>query len=242
MNIVEEKTGYQYDNKNYDAYFYYDADIDGTRPGVVVVPEWWGLNDYTRSRAHQLAKLGYASIAIDVYGDGKQGNNPTEAQALANTYYSNMPLSKPVLEAALAHFKTFAQVNKSQIAAIGYCFGGGFILNAVRLGVDLKGIVSFHGGLKGVAPKKELFKAKALICHGGADTFENDNVPGFHKEMIEEDISYQFHVYEGAQHAFSNPVADRVGKEYNMPISYNASADKESWYDMTIFLKHIFNH
>lgn len=240
MNIVEKKTHYEFDGGNYDAYLYYDAEVNGSRPGVVVVPEWWGLNDYTRSRAHQVAELGYAAIAIDVYGDGKQGNNPSEAQALANTYYSNMPLCKPVLEAAMNHFKTFAQVDPSKIAGIGYCFGGGFLLNAVRAGVDIMGIVSFHGGLKGLPPKKDLFKAEALICHGGADTFENDNVPGFHQEMIEQDISYQFHVYEGAQHAYSNPLADRAGKEFNMPISYNAAADKKSWHDMIVFLEALF--
>ncbi|MEO9211407.1 MAG: dienelactone hydrolase family protein [Ginsengibacter sp.] len=242
MNIVEEKTDYHYQDKNYDAYFYYDADIKGKRPGVIVLPEWWGLNDYSRSRAKQLAELGYASIAIDVYGDGKQGNTPTEAQALANTYYTNLSLSKPVMDAAIEHFKTFSQVDDSKVAAIGYCFGGAFVLNAAKLGADLKGIVSIHGGLKGVAPNKDLLKAKLLVCHGAADVFENDNVAGFHQEMDDAGIDYTFKEYPGAQHAFSNPIATEVGEKYNMPISYNAEADKNSWNDMKGFLDTLFKN
>ncbi len=242
MNIVEKKCGYHYNDKHYDAYFYFDTDVEGPRPGIIVVPEWWGLNDYTRNRAKQLAELGYASLAIDVYGEGHQGNTPKEAQALADTYYSNWEIAKPVMDKALELFTTFPQVDASKIAAIGYCFGGAFVLNAARLGADLKGIVSFHGGLKGVATKKELFKAKALICHGGADVFENDNVAGFKKEMDEEGIDYSFKEYAGAQHAFSNPIATEVGEKYDMPISYNADADKNSWNDMKQFLDTLFKN
>lgn len=239
-NIIEQKTTYESNGKTYDAYVTYDGNIKGKRPGILVVPEWWGLNDYTRSRAKQLAELGYATMAVDVYGDGKQGNTPEEAQKLASTYYNDFSLSKVILNAALSKFKTYPEVDSTEMGAIGYCFGGALVLNAAKLGIDLKGVVSFHGGLQGVTPDKSKIKAKILVLHGAADEFENPHVAQFKKEMDSAGVDYTFKEYAGATHAFSNPNATEVGKKFNMPIAYNEAADKASWEDMKKFFKDIF--
>lgn len=239
-NIIEEKTTYESNGKTYDAYVTYDENVKGKRPGILVVPEWWGLNDYTRSRAKQLAELGYAAMAVDVYGDGKQGTTPEEAGKLASTYYNDFSLSKVILDAALNKFKTYPQVDSTKMGAIGYCFGGALVLNAAKLGIDLKGVVSFHGGLQGVKPDKNKIKAKILVLHGAADEFENPHVVQFKKEMDSSGVDYTFKEYAGATHAFSNPNATAVGKKFNMPIAYNEAADTASWEDMKTFFKGIF--
>ena len=239
-NIEEEKTSYALNGQNYEAYVVYDKDKEGVRPGILVIPEWWGLNDYTRSRAKQLAELGYAAMALDVYGDGKIGNNPDEAQKLASPYYENPALAGEIVEAALKKFKSFPQVDSTKMAAIGYCFGGFVAINAAKTGADLKGIVSFHGGLQGLTPDKEKIKAKMLICHGADDEFENPHVAEFKREMDSAGIDYTFKEYAGATHAFSNPNATDVGKKFNMPIAYNEAADKNSWEDMKAFFRKLF--
>lgn len=239
-NIVEEKTTYKSNGKTYDAYVTYDGNMKGERPGILILPEWWGLNEYTRDRAKQLAELGYAAIALDVYGEGKQGNNPDEAGKLASTYYNDFSLSKVIMDAALEKFKTYPQVDKTKMAAIGYCFGGSLVLNAAKLGIDLKGVVSFHGGLQGVTPDKDKIKAKILVCHGLADDFENPNVAAFKREMDSAGIDYTWKEYADATHAYSNPNATEKGKEFNMPIKYDEAADKASWEDMKEFFKKIF--
>lgn len=238
--IVEERTTYTSDGQSYDAYVTYDTNIEGKRPGILILPEWWGLNDYSRSRAKQLAELGYAAMALDVYGDGKTGDNPDEAAKLADPYYKDPTLAKVIMDAALEKFKTYPQVDGSKMAAIGYCFGGGLVLNAAKLGIDLKGVVSFHGGLEGVKPDKEKSKAKMLVCHGAADEFEIPNVATFKKEMDASGVDYTWKEYAGAQHAFTNPNATERGERFKMPISYNEAADNASWEDMKEFFKEIF--
>ena len=240
MKIHEESITYSLNGKEFKGYFTYDENKKETRPAILVVPEWWGLNEYTRSRAKQLAELGYAAMAIDVYGDGEQGNNPQEAQALATPFYKDPKKTKTIIDAAIEKLKSLPHVDKSNIGAIGYCFGGFVVLNAAKLGADLKGVVSFHGGLQGVKADKELIKAKILVCHGGADNFENPHVDEFKKGMDDAGIDYDFKEYPDATHAFSNPNATEKGKKFNMPIAYNEAADNASWNDMKQFFKDLF--
>lgn len=239
-NIIEEKTTYESKGQSYDAYVTYDKNVEDKRPGILILPEWWGLNEYSRSRAKQLAELGYVAMALDVYGDGKTGDNPDDAAKLADEYYKDPALSKVIMDAALEKFKTYPQVDGTKMAAIGYCFGGGLVLNAAKSGIDLQGVVSFHGGLEGVKPNKEKTKAKILVCHGAADEFEIPNVETFKKEMDSSGVEYIWKEYAGAQHAFTNPNATERGKRFDMPISYNEAADKASWEDMKEFFKKIF--
>ncbi len=239
-NIQKDSANFTVNGKNYIGLVYFDQNVKGKRPGILVIPEWWGLNDYTKSRAKQLAGLGYVAMAVDMYGDGKKGANPQEAQALATPYYQNPLLTKPHIDAAIAKIKTFPQTDTSEIAAVGYCFGGFVVLNAAKLGADLKGVVTFHGGLSGVAPQRGLLKAKILVCHGGADVFENPHVAEFKKQMDSIGADYKFIIFPGATHAFTNPASTENGIKFNMPIKYDAAADSASWNDMKEFFEKLF--
>jgi dienelactone hydrolase len=143
----------------------YNDKVQDRRPAVLVVHEWWGMNDYSKRRARELAKLGYVAMAVDMFGDGQTANNPDEAMKLAGPFYSDPQMGKQRLEAAIAKLKMDPHVDTTKIAAIGYCFGGSIVLNAAKLGTDLAGVVSFHGGLAGPAPDKNAIKAKFLVCH-----------------------------------------------------------------------------
>lgn len=239
MNIKEDSIHYQSDGKTYNGYIFYNEDQKGKRPGIVVVHEWWGLTDYPKMRAKELAKLGYIALAADMYGNGRTAPDPKVAQELATPFYKDPSLAKARLDAAINFLKTYPETDTSQIAAIGYCFGGFVVLNGAKLGSDLKGVVTFHGGLEGVKPPKGM-KTKFLICHGGDDQFENPNVAQFKKEMDSAGADYTFKIYLGATHAFSNPGATAMGQKFNMPIKYNAAADSASWNDMKAFLKKLF--
>lgn len=238
--IKEEPVTYTVNGKNYDGFVTYDSNQAGKRPAVLVVHEWWGLTDYPRMRAKKLAELGYIAMAVDMYGDGKIANDPKTAQELATPYYKNPTLSKTMLDAAIAKLKTFPETDTSKMAAIGYCYGGYIVLNAAKLGADLKGVVSFHGDLSGVAPDKKMIKAKILVCHGDSDQFVNPEVANFKKAMDSAGVEYTFKSYPNATHAFTNPASDENGKKFNMPIKYNAAADSASWNDMKDFFKKIF--
>lgn len=238
--VKEDVVNYEIDGKKYDGYVSYKEDQTGKRPGILVVHEWWGLNDYSRRRAKQLAELGYIAMAVDMYGNGENGEDPASAQALATPFYKNPSLAKKRLDAAIDFLKTYPQTDTSKMAAIGYCFGGYVVLNAAKLGSDLKGVVSFHGGLTGAKPEKNM-KTKFLICHGGADQFENPHVAEFKKEMDSVGADYIFKVYPDASHAFSNPNATAKGEKFDMPIKYNAAADSASWKDMKEFFKNLFD-
>lgn len=242
-NIKEEAVNYSADNVALKGYVVYDENKQGKRPGVLVVHEWWGLGDYERSRAKQLAEMGYIAMAVDMYGDGKTASNPQEAMALVADFSKNPELAKKRLDAALNKLKEYPQIDASNVAAIGYCFGGGVVLNAAKSGADLKGVVSFHGSLSGMPPKKELLKAKVLVCHGEADKFVSpQDVAAFKKGMDSIGADYTFKAYANATHAFTNPKSTETGKKFNMPIEYNMEADSASWNDMKIFFGRIFTN
>lgn len=239
-NIKESAVSYSLNGENYCDFVMYDKHLEGKRPAILVIPEWWGLNDYPKSRARQLAELGYIAMAVDMYGNDQLAANPVEAGELAGIYYKNPELTKVRLDAAMAQLKKYAETDTAKMAAVGYCFGGFVVLNAAKLGADLKGVVSFHGGLTGVKPQKDLLKAKILVCHGGADELENPHVADFKKQMDAIDADYTFKTYANASHAFSNPAATANGEKFNMPIKYNEAADTASWNEMKEFFKKLF--
>jgi len=239
-NIKEEQINYEIDGTKYDGYVYYDEEQTGKRPGILVVHEWWGLNHYSRDRAKQLAELGYISMAVDMFGSGKTAEDPGSAQELAMPFYKDPTLCKKLLDPAIDLLRTYSQTDNLKIGAIGYCFGGYVVLNAAKLGADLVGVVSFHGGLGGAKPEKGKVKAEMLVCHGAEDPMANPDVDEFKKDMNDANIDYTFEVYADATHAFSNPNATAKGKKYNMPIKYNEAADKASWNHMKEFFERIF--
>ncbi|RYY55929.1 MAG: dienelactone hydrolase family protein [Chitinophagaceae bacterium] len=236
----EEEVSYTSGGTTMRSFVVYDQNREGTRPAVLVIPEWWGIDTYPKNRARQLAALGYIAIAVDMYGEGKVAQTPDSAKAWATPFYVNPGMARERFDAALAKLKSYPQTDSSRIAAIGYCFGGAQVLNMARLGEDLKAVVSFHGNLVGVQPDKSKLKAEVLVCHGGADPFvPQAEVDQFKKQMDSIGAKYTFKVYDGATHAFTNPEATEKGKKFGMPISYNPAADTASWKDMLEFFDRV---
>ena len=240
--ILGEAVDYSAQGVAMKGYLAYDESITGKRPGVLVVHEWWGLNDYARKRARMLAELGYTALAVDMYGDGKQAMHPDDAKAFSSELMKNFDVGKARFVAAMEFLKQQASVDPSRIAAIGYCMGGGIVLNMARQSVELKGVASFHGSLTAVKPAQSgVIKAKILVLNGGADKFiTTEQIEAFKQEMKAAGADFQFISYPGALHSFTNPEATELGKKFDMPVAYNAKADKESWDEMKKFLSTIF--
>ena len=239
--LKEEAITYKVDSLNMNSFLVYDENKEGKRPAVLVVHEWWGLNDYIKGRARQLAELGYVALAVDMYGNGRMGTDVETATALAMPFYQNPQMAKTHFDAALNKLKENPNVDATKIAAIGYCFGGSVVLGVAKMGDDLKGVVSFHGNLFGVPADKNLLKAEILVCHGGADSFvQQPEVDQFKKEMDSIGAKYTFKVYDSATHAFTNPQATEWGQKFKLPIAYNAAADTASWNEMKNFFDRIF--
>ena len=241
VSLKEDSVTYSAGGTDFKGYVVYDNNKTGKRPAVLVVHEWWGLNDYPRGRARQLAELGYIVMAVDMFGGGKTAADPKQAMALVQAFHKLPLITKSRLDAAINKLKEYEQTDTSKMAAIGYCFGGYVVLNAAKLGSNLKGVVSFHGDLSGVPVKKDLLKAKILVCHGEADKFvTTENVAAFRKSLDSVNADYTFKSYPNALHAFTNPASTENGKKFNIPIAYNAAADSASWNDMKSFFARIF--
>lgn len=241
-DLYEQQIQYTSDGDTLDGYLVYDNSIKGKRPGVLVVHEWWGQNEYARKRARMLAKLGYTAFALDMYGNGKQATHPADAQKFATEAMQHMDVSKARFMAALKLLRSNETVNPEEIAAIGYCFGGGIVLRMAEMGVDLKGVVSFHGVLPAdqkVEPGQ--VKASVLVCQGADDPFTTpEQLAAFNNEMEKGEVDYEFESYPGAVHSFTNPMADSLGQKFNLPLAYNKAADQQSWAAMKEFFKRIF--
>ncbi len=241
QSIKEENVTYSLDGLQMNGFVAYDTSTESKRPVVLIVHEWWGISDYVKSRTKQLAGMGYLAMAVDLYGNGKTAEDPDGASKLAQPFYENPQLAKSHFDAALNKIKSYPQADTTRIAAIGYCFGGGMVLNFARLGEDLKGVVSFHGSLLGVPAKKELLKADILVLHGEEDKFVSEpEVKAFKRELDSITAVYTVRTYSGATHAFSNPAATEKGKKYNIPVAYNAEADTASFKEMKLFFDKIF--
>jgi dienelactone hydrolase len=242
--IIGKVVDYTANNVALKGYIAYDNSLKEKRPAVIVVHEWWGITDYPKKRAEMLASLGYVAFAADMYGDGKVADNPGDAQKLAGESMKDLSLLSAKFAAAIDILKKNEHVDSTRIAAIGYCYGGGIVLNMARAGADLKGVVSFHGSLATTTPaEKGNVKAKILVCNGGADKFVSENdIKKFKQEMKAADVNFKFLSYKGALHAFTNPAATELGKKFNMPIAYNENGDKKSWKEMRRFLKEIFTN
>ena len=239
-NIKTEDVTYAVNGKNYRSFVAYDATMSSVRPVVMVIPEWWGLNDYAKKRAEMLAELGYFAMAVDYYGDGKVVDNPTDAENNAKPFYQNPADSKTVFDGAKAQLANYPNADSKKVAVIGYCFGGAQALNMARQESDLKGAVSFHGNLMtGVKPQNNT--VPMLIANGANDSFvPAEEIAAFKKEMDSAKVKYTFIDYPNSLHAFTNPASTEVGKKFNMKIAYNKEADEKSWQEMKTFLEGIF--
>lgn len=237
--IKTETITYKHGDQVFKGHLAYDDQASGKRPGILVVHEWWGLNDYARKRAEDLAKLGYVAFACDMYGDGKSTEHPKEAGALAGAVRKNTKEWEGRALAGLAVLREHSKVDSSKLAAIGYCFGGSTSLQLALAGADIKAAVSFHGSLPAVGDDQaKAVKARLLICHGAADSFiPEEAAQKFRAALEAANVDYQMIYYGGAQHSFTVPAADQRGLK---GIAYDEAADHRSWAHMRMLFHEVF--
>jgi len=236
---IQSKTiEYQQGDTTLEGVLVWDDAVSGPRPGVLVVHQWLGLTDYEKHRAAMLAQLGYVAFCADIYGKGVRPKTVAEAGPEAGKYKSNRALLRARVNAGLEQLKKSELADPKRVAAIGYCFGGTTVLELARSGADLKGIVSFHGGLDSPAPADgKNIKCPVLVCHGADDPFEKpEDLAAFESEMRDAKVDWRLIKYGGAVHSFTQPDPGFA----NPGARYNEKADKRSWEDMKQFFAEIF--
>jgi len=217
----------------------YNDTITGKRPGVLVMPEAFGLGKNAKARAQQLADLGYVALGGDPFGDGREFTNLQDAMKVAGALMADPTKFRARARAGLDKLASLPQVDPNRLAAIGYCMGGTFALELARDGAPLRGVVSFHGGLQTQRPAVVgQVKAKVLLCHGSDDPLiPAAQVAGFIDEMTKARADWQMISYGNTVHSFTNPDADGT----MMPgIKFNAQSDARSWLAMRNFFDEIF--
>lgn len=229
--LKTESVTYDVNGESFTGYFAYDDEVSGKRPGILVVHEWWGHNTFARKQAERLADMGYTAFALDMYGSGKVAQHPDDAMAFMKAAMSNPDAVEARFMAAMSVLQKHPTVNPDQIAAQGYCFGGGVVLNMARRGVDLAGVVSFHGSLAAASTAEPgTIKPRIQVYTGGDDSFvPADQVGAFVTEMQTAGAALELVSYPGVKHSFTSPGADALGKQFDMPLAYNAEAAEDSW-------------
>jgi dienelactone hydrolase len=243
-NIQSQEISYRAGGVDMKGYIAWDADREGPRPGVLVVHEWWGVNDYARRRANMLAELGYTGMAVDMYGGGKTAGNPDEAGQLMNGLLADLATVRDRFNAGLEQLQAHATTDAAKSAAIGYCMGGGIVLHMARHGAALNAVASFHGALPlGIAAAGEKAKptARIAVYHGEDDVFFSaEEVAAFKAGMRESGADCLFVTIPGALHGFTNPLATTNGEKYGLPLRYSERADRCSWDHMQLVLESAF--
>jgi len=235
---VLDSLQYSINGQQFTGFYSKPEKITKNTKTVLIVHEWWGLNNYVKHRALQIAKEGNIAFCIDMYGTGKIAANPQEAQTLATPFYSDADLSYERFMAGYHQAMRIKGADSLKVIAIGYCFGGSVVLNAAKKGAPVDAVVSFHGGLAGIPVDKGVLRASVLVCNGAADSFVSEaEIAEFKRQMTEAGADMTFINYPEATHAFTNPESTGNGQKFSMPISYNSAADKQSWIDFNKFMK-----
>ncbi|QEL13171.1 dienelactone hydrolase family protein [Limnoglobus roseus] len=238
--VKDHPIDYKFDGVTLKGHLFYDDAVKGPLPGVVVVHEWWGLDEYAKKRATMVAELGYVAFCADMYGDGAVTEHPMKAGEMAGMVRKNKDVWLGRANAAIETLQKQPQVDPKKIAIMGYCFGGTTSLMVALSGhADVKAAVSFHGALPAVtADDAKKVKAKVLVCHGADDSFIKDEaVAGFKKAFDDAKVHYEFESYPGAVHSFTVKGAEDRGIK---GMAYNEEADKKSWASMQKVLKEAF--
>jgi dienelactone hydrolase len=237
--VKTKEITYTYEGTNLKGYLAWDDAAAGKRPGVLIVHEFWGLRDYERKRAEQLAGLGFVAFAGDMYGEGKVTEHPADASKMAGEVRKNAKVWRGRALAGLKVLQEQENVDGKKLAAIGYCFGGSTALQLAYGGADVAAVVSFHGALP--VPSEDeakAIKAKVLICHGALDTFiPEETIQKVRAALDGAKADYQMVYYGGAVHSFTVPGADKAGMK---GVAYNEAADRRSWNDMLALFREVF--
>ena len=238
--VKTENVEYRDGDTTLKGFIYYDDALEGKRPGVIVVHEWWGLNDYAKQRAEMLAELGYVAFAIDMYGNEKVTEHGEDAKAWMTQITQNVEAWQKRALLGLDILKKHELVDMDYTAAIGYCFGGATVMQMAYAGADLDGVVSFHGSLPpATEAQQKNIKAKILVAHGDADGFvPPERIAAFKRALDAANADWQMMIYGGARHSFTNPGADEYGID---GIKYDEKADERSWALMQSFLDEVFS-
>lgn len=238
--IHTEEVEYRQGDTLLKGFLAYDDSTRNERPGVLVVHEWWGLNQHAKDRATALAKEGYVAFALDMYGEGKNTPHPKQAGEWSGYVKTHDDIARSRFVAAHGLLKKHPVSRDDQIAAIGYCFGGYIVLSMALQGEDLVGVVSFHGALPTVTVGPEAVKAKILVLHGDADPFiKPEQIQQFRSNLSEAGADWQFVSYGGVKHSFTNPAADKAGVD---GLGYDPAADKRSWKAMLNLFDELFSN
>lgn len=238
--LITKTVEYKEGETTLEGYLAYDDALKGKHPGVLVIHEWTGVNAYVKKRADQLASLGYVAFAADIYGKGVRPATPELAAKEAAKYRGkDRSLIRARAAAGLATLAANPHVDANRLAVMGYCFGGTAALELARSGANLKGTVSFHGGLDTPDPADaRKIKGKVLALHGADDPFVTPpQVAAFQDEMRQAKVDWEMVIYGGAVHSFTNPDS---GNDNSKGAAYNAEADRRSWAEMKLFFKEIF--
>ncbi|MEN8131945.1 MAG: dienelactone hydrolase family protein [Pseudomonadota bacterium] len=239
--VTGKTVTYQSGDTVMQGYLAWDDGLRGKQPGILVVHEWWGHNDYARRRAEMLAELGYTALAVDMYGAGQTAAHPEDASKFATAVRSNLELMQARFNAARDFLNAQQTVDPERNAAIGYCFGGSVVLSMARAGTDLDGVVSFHGSLAGLPAVAETVTSEILVANGANDSFvSEESIEVFRDDMEAAGVDYTFINYPGAKHSFTNPDANAFGEQFGLPLEYDTAADKASWQAMQELLAKIF--
>ncbi|MEO0572726.1 MAG: dienelactone hydrolase family protein [Bacteroidota bacterium] len=230
VKVKGEEVIYATDSTNLKGYIAFDENLAGKRPGVLIVHEWWGHNDYVRQRANMLAELGYTAIAVDMYGEGKQADHPDDAGKFAGSVFSNLPEATARFNSAMDLLKAHESVDADKIAAIGYCFGGSVALTMANTGMDLSAVAAFHSGVQLPVMPNDKLKAKVLVCNGADDPFISpESITAFKSAMDSIGANYNYIAYPGVKHSFTSKEADANGEKFGLPLAYDEDADEKSW-------------
>lgn len=237
-----ENIEYTVNGESFTGYLAYDDSVEEQRPGILLVHEWWGLNDFTREEAERLAAEGYTAFAVDMYGTGTGADNPTDAAAIMNKTIETEGAALARFQAGVDFLNQHPTVKPGEIAAQGYCFGGAVALTMARLGLGLKGVVSFHGTLQSpVTIKPGDVKAQLQVYTGGDDDMiPVEEVASFVNEMQTAGVRFDLTSYPGVKHGFTNPAATGRGEEFGLPLAYNEAAANDAYQSAQAFYRKLF--